>query len=67
MKTKELIERLFEYDECVGPCQLPTRMFNEIIKRLEELEELKECSVLGVGGKWIRVRDIQLLTNIVKE
>ncbi len=41
MKTVQLIEKLFEYDERVGLYHLPTWMFNEIIKRLEEPEELR--------------------------
>ncbi len=67
MKTAKLIEKLFEYEECVGTYRLSTWMFKEIIKRLEELEELKQCSIMGEGGKWVHVKDIQLVSSIIKE
>lgn len=66
MKTKELIEKL-EYKESSTVIHLDCRVRDKIIKRLEELEELKQCRVMTVNGKWERIKDIQLLSNIVKE
>ncbi len=67
IETKDLEEficccgQVFDHDE------EDKKYRAEIRRRLRELDELKECSVLGVGGNWIRIKDIQLLADIAEE
>ncbi len=82
MKTVELIgwlnkgkkekqERIVKYGAVTYEIDVwwddDEKALKEIIKSLEELEELRQCSIMGEGGKWVHVKDIQLVSSITPE